>query len=101
MTIGWLLQRSYSVADERDEVAPSHCLPRGSGRGSVPAQTCTRKVPTHVSYGSKADMCSAKVMSALGQERTFEYRSRKQKIALLPVSPKFFVKNGALVSACR
>jgi hypothetical protein len=24
MMIGWLLQRSYSVADERDELAPSH-----------------------------------------------------------------------------
>jgi hypothetical protein len=35
MMIGWLLQRSYSVADERDEIAPSHCLPQGSGQGIV------------------------------------------------------------------
>jgi hypothetical protein len=43
MMIGWLLQRSYSVADERDELAPSHCLPQGSGQGIVAAQTRTGK----------------------------------------------------------
>src|SRR6266481_7840072 len=32
MMIGWLLQGSYSVADKRDEFAPSHWLPRALER---------------------------------------------------------------------
>ena len=44
-------------------VAPSHCLPRGSGQGIVSTRGSTLKGvglrPANVSFGSKADMCSA------------------------------------------
>ena len=51
------------AAEKRDELAPSHCLPRGSGQGIVPAQTSTRGSevrPADVRFGSKADICGAK-----------------------------------------
>src|SRR4029077_11555045 len=40
-------------------IAPSHCLSRGSGRHIVPVQMRLVKVPPHVRFGSKADMCNA------------------------------------------
>ena len=48
------------AAENCDELAPSHCLPRGSGRGMVLAQTTIVKGRVHVRFGSKADLCSAK-----------------------------------------
>src|SRR5713101_6199234 len=33
--------RCRRPAEYRNELAPSHCLPRGSGQGIVPAQTST------------------------------------------------------------
>src|SRR5262249_46887376 len=39
-----------------DEITASHCLPRGSGKGIVAAQTCSAKGP---------------LMSALGHKRTY------------------------------
>ena len=38
-----------------NEIAPPHCLPRGSGQGIVPAQTYPGNGPAHVRFGSKAD----------------------------------------------
>ena len=37
--------RIAPAAEKCDELAPSHCLPRGSGQGIVAAQTCTGKDP--------------------------------------------------------
>ena len=42
-----------------DELAPSHCLPRGSGPAIVPTKTSILE-GAHVRFGSKADMCSAR-----------------------------------------
>src|SRR5262245_34527670 len=49
-----------SAADKRDELAPSHCLPRSRDTGIVTFQTCAGKAPTYVRFGSQADMCGAK-----------------------------------------
>src|SRR5262249_40572809 len=51
---------SRCTAEKRDELAPPHCLPRGSGQGIVPAQTRSGKGPAHVRFGSKADICAPK-----------------------------------------
>src|SRR5262245_645119 len=51
---------SRCTAENRDELAPPHRLPRGSGQGIVPAQTRSGKGPAHVRFGSLADICSAK-----------------------------------------
>jgi hypothetical protein len=47
MMIGWLLQRSYSVADGHNELAPSHCLPRGSGQSIVAVKPARGKGATN------------------------------------------------------
>src|SRR5262249_30612287 len=39
-----------------NEIASSHCLPRGSGHGIVPAQTYPGNGPPHVPFGSKPDI---------------------------------------------
>src|SRR5262245_61389243 len=59
---GWLLcarskrPGSRCTAENRDELAPPHCLPRGSGQGIVPAQTCMGKDLANVRFGPKADI---------------------------------------------
>jgi hypothetical protein len=45
---------------QRDEIAPSHCRPLRLKADIVAAQTYTGKGPTHVRFGSLADICSAK-----------------------------------------
>ena len=63
----WLLRpccerrRDRRTAKKRDELAPSHCLPRGSGLVIVAAQTCGGNAP---GARQKHDL-----MSALGQSR--------------------------------
>jgi len=46
--------------DKRDELAPSHCLPQGSGQGIVAGQVSALKVAggrsRNVRFGSKADI---------------------------------------------
>src|SRR5262249_41845045 len=37
-------RRSHRATDELDELAPSHCLPRGSGQGVLSVQTITLKI---------------------------------------------------------
>jgi hypothetical protein len=51
-----------------DELAPSHCLPRGSGQGIVAAQTSHVKGRPNVRFGSKADICSAQAHVRLAPE---------------------------------
>src|SRR5262249_8881126 len=50
--------RNGSTATKPNEIAPSHCLPRGSGHGIVPAQTYPGNGPAHVRFGSKADIAA-------------------------------------------
>src|SRR6266851_5242040 len=46
--------RCRRPAEYRNELAPSHCLPRGSGQGIVPAQTSTLEgVGREVSHASR------------------------------------------------
>src|SRR5262249_57029651 len=49
-------RRRCRAKKRNDELAPPHCLPRGSGLAMVPAKTATPEGP---------------LMSALGQKRTF------------------------------
>jgi hypothetical protein len=60
--------RRCRAACHPDELAPSHCLPRGSGQGTVPAQTSTLE-------GAVLTLRTARYAdrpkSALGHKRTF------------------------------
>src|SRR5262249_35913974 len=47
---------AHGTANNRDELAPPHLPPHGSGRSIVAAQTCLGKGPSHVRFGSKADV---------------------------------------------
>src|SRR6188474_722208 len=59
------------AAEKRDELASSHCLPRGSGQGIVAAQTCTGKDPNFMSaLGQKRTYAVQLAMSAKGHKRT-------------------------------
>src|SRR5262249_48505970 len=52
--------RHCRAAYQTDELASSHCLPpRGLRTLIVAVQTYNGKGPTHVRFGSKADICSA------------------------------------------
>ena len=55
---------SRRSTEKCNEIAPSHCLPRGSGRTSS-RSNLHWKGPAHVRFWVKADICSANVMSTL------------------------------------
>ena len=57
--------RSRRAAEKRDELAPSHVVPQGQSHASCTAQTGWHTGRPNVRFGSKADICTAKVMSAL------------------------------------
>src|SRR5262249_3648328 len=58
-------ERTRRTADQREELATSHCLPRGSGQGIVAAQTRTGKGPPNVRLGQKQTYAVQTGMSAL------------------------------------
>src|SRR5262249_13107718 len=56
--------RNRCAAKKCDELAPSHCLPRGSRQGICRLKLAHFKMPgmrsADVRFGSEADMCAAK-----------------------------------------
>ena len=68
---GYLLRVSHHRAHCDDttndfkEIPPSHCLPRGSGRGIVTAQMRIRKDPAMSALGQKQTNAAQQRMSAL------------------------------------